>query len=210
LITANDGTGTRMLAVRLEPNTRVLESRIRLGGMRAAVTGSIDFSGMRVEKSDLIGEVGDYLKEPVFSAGAWRGSAAALGGLGAIIQLHREQILQRRREGDPHQQARFGLSMIKYETARLWMEKAARLACVEDDSAEAIVAYVNLARLAVEAACLDVVQNAQRSVGLSGFFAGSRLEMVCRDLAAYLRQPAPDETLTKAASYYFKSDFPAK
>jgi len=203
LITANDGSGTRMLAVRLQPDARVLASRIKLGGMRAAVTGSVDFSGMQVDAEDLIGEVGDYLKEPVFSAGAWRGSAAALGGLAALVRLHREQIVQRRREGDPHQQARFGRSMIAYETARLWMEKAARIACVEDAPADAIVAYVNLARLAVESACLEAMQIAQRSLGLSAFMAGSRMELLCRDLAAYLRQPAPDETLTKAASYYF-------
>ena len=203
LITANDGSGTRMLAVRLQPNTRVLESRIKLGGMRAAVTGSVDFSGMQVNTDDLIGEVGDYLKEPAFSAGAWRGSAAALGGLAALVQLHREQIVQRRRDGEPHQQARFGRSMIAFETARLWMEQTARIACVEDQGAEAIVAYVNLARLAVESACLDAMQIAQRSLGLSAFISGTRMELVCRDLATYLRQPAPDETLTNAASYYF-------
>ncbi len=208
LITANDRTGTRMLLVRLRPGERVLSSRLKLGGMRAAVTGSVDFSGMEVEQSDLIGEVGDYLREPAFSAGAWRGSAAALGGLAAIVECHREQILQRHREDDPHQRMRFGQNVIAYETARLWMVKVARLACVEDDSAEAIVAYVNLARLAVEAVCLEAMQTAQRSLGLSGFIAGSRMEMLCRDLGAYLRQPAPDETLTKAAAYYFRNAFP--
>jgi alkylation response protein AidB-like acyl-CoA dehydrogenase len=203
LITAADATGTRMLVVRLQPETRVLQSRIKLGGMRAAVTGSVDFFGMQVDPEDLIGQAGDYLKEPVFSAGAWRGSAAALGGLAALVQLHRDQILQRGRESDPHQQARFGQSVIAYETARLWMQKAARLACVEDEGAEAIVAYVNLARLAVEAVCLEAMQLAQRSLGLSGVIAGSRMELLCRDLATYLRQPAPDETLTKAADFYF-------
>jgi alkylation response protein AidB-like acyl-CoA dehydrogenase len=203
LITASDPTGTRMLAVRLARNSRVMESRIKLGGMRAAVTGSVDFSGMRVGEQDVIGQAGDYLREPVFSAGAWRGSAAALGGLKALLNLHREGILQRHREDDPHQQARFGAGVIAYETALLWMRRAARIACVEDDTPEAITAYVNLARLAVESACLDAMQLAQRSLGLSGFIAGGRFEQLCRDLATYLRQPAPDEALTKAASHYF-------
>jgi len=208
LITASDQTGTRMLVVRLSGENRVLESRIKLGGMRAAVTGSVDFSGMKADEQDLIGQPGDYLKEPAFSAGAWRGSAAALGGLKALLNLHRDGILQRRREGDPHQQARFGQAVIAYETALLWMRRAARLACVEDDTPEAIVAYVNLARLAVESACLDAMQLAQRSLGLSGFIAGSRFEQLCRDLATYLRQPAPDETLTRAASHYFSVGLP--
>jgi alkylation response protein AidB-like acyl-CoA dehydrogenase len=205
LITAADATGTRMLAVRLEPETRVLPSRIKLGGMRAAVTGSVDFSGMVVAESALIGKAGDYLKEPVFSAGAWRGSAAALGGLAALLNLHRDGIRQRHREHDPHQQARFGQAVIAYETSRLWMVQAARLACLEEHTPEAIIAYVNLARLAVEAACLEALQLAQRSLGLFGFIAGSKAELLYRDLATYLRQPAPDETLTKAASYYFAS-----
>jgi alkylation response protein AidB-like acyl-CoA dehydrogenase len=203
LITARDATGIRMLAVRLEPQTRVLASRIKLGGMRAATTGSIDFTGMSVPKTNLIGQAGDYLKEPVFSAGAWRGSAAALGGLTALLTIHRDGILQRRREADPHQQARFGQALIACETARLWMARTARIACLEEDSAEAIVAYVNLARIAVEAACLDAMQLAQRGLGLSAFLAGSRSELLLRDLATYLRQPAPDETLTKAAAFYF-------
>ncbi len=208
LITANDATGTRMLVVRLEAGARILQSRIKLGGMRAAVTGSVDFSGMAVADANLIGVAGDYLREPVFSAGAWRGSAAALGGLAALLNLHRDGILKRKRENDPHQQARFGQAMIAYESARLWMEQAALLACLEEDSAGAIVAYVNLARLAVESACLEALQLAQRSLGLFGFIQGSRTELLYRDLATYLRQPAPDETLTKAAAHYFANGLP--
>ncbi len=208
LVTASDAAGRRMLVVRLQPDNRVMQSHVQLAGMRAAITGSIEFSGMHVAHSDLVGEPGDYLKEPVFSAGAWRGSAAALGGLQALLQLYRNEILQRRREHDPHQQARFGQALIAYETSRLWMARAACIACVEDDTPEAIVAYVNLARLAVEAAALEALQLAQRGLGISAFIAGSRMEMLCRDLATYLRQPAPDETLTKAAAYYFADGLP--
>jgi alkylation response protein AidB-like acyl-CoA dehydrogenase len=125
-----------------------------------------------------------------------------------LLNLHRDGILKRKRENDPHQQARFGQAMIAYESARLWMEQAALLACLEEDSAEAIVAYVNLARLAVESACLEALQLAQRSLGLFGFIQGSRTELLYRDLATYLRQPAPDETLTKAAAHYFANGLP--
>jgi len=92
--------------------------------------------------------------------------------------------------------------MIAYETARLWMSRAARRACLEDGPPEAIVAYINLARIAVEAACLDAMRITQRSLGLGAFIAGHPAERVCRDLATYLRQPAPDETLDTAAGYY--------
>jgi alkylation response protein AidB-like acyl-CoA dehydrogenase len=205
LITAAKDTETRMLIVALEPGARVLPSPIKLGGMRAAITGSVDFSGMIVGPDALLGADGDYLREPVFSAGAWRGSAAALGGLTALVELHRDELRHRRRNADPHQRARFGQLLIALETANLWMREAALRGCLEDAPPEEITAYINLARLAVEAACLDALRLAQRGLGLNAFIAGSRAELICRDLATYLRQPAPDETLDKAAGYYFNA-----
>jgi alkylation response protein AidB-like acyl-CoA dehydrogenase len=204
LVTAASTAGAQMLVVALEPETRVMPSHIKLAGMRAAITGSVNFSGMQVAAEDLLGEAGDYLREPVFSAGAWRGAAAALGGLKALMHLHRAEILHRHRDADPHQQARFGQVVMAYETAYLWMRQAALHGCLEDDTAEAIVAYINLARLAVENAALDAMRHTQRSLGLAAFMAGHPAELLCRDLATYLRQPAPDETLAKAAEFYFR------
>jgi alkylation response protein AidB-like acyl-CoA dehydrogenase len=203
LITARIDDATRMLIVQLEPGARVLPSEIRLSGMRAAITGSMMFTGMAVTPQAFIGAAGDYLREPVFSAGAWRGSAAALGGLTALVELHRGEILRRGRDQDPHQRARFGQLMMAYETARLWMQSAARRGCLEDGTPQAVVAYVNLARLAVEAACLDAMRLTQRGLGLGAFIAGHPAERICRDLATFLRQPAPDETLDVAARHYF-------
>jgi alkylation response protein AidB-like acyl-CoA dehydrogenase len=205
LITAAQDTETRMLVVALEPGARVLPSPIKLSGMRAAITGSVDFSGMVVSPDALLGADGDYLREPVFSAGAWRGSAAALGGLTALVELHRDELRRRGRDADPHQRARFGQLLIAFESANLWMREAASRGCLEDAPPEEITAYINLARLAVEAACLDALRLTQRSLGLNAFIAGSQAELLCRDLATYLRQPAPDETLDKAAAYYFNA-----
>ena len=56
-----------------------------LQGMRAAVTGAVDFTGCETPAGGLLGQAGDYLREPDFSAGAWRGSAVALGGLSALL-----------------------------------------------------------------------------------------------------------------------------
>ncbi len=209
LVTAELCGGTRMLVVALAPGLRVLPSAIKLAGMRAAITGAVDFSGMQVAPEALLGEPGDYLREPVFSAGAWRGAAGALGGLTALVKLHRAELVQRKRDGDAHQQARFGQLVIAHETARLWMERAALHACLEDAPDKDVVAYVNLARLAVEAACLDGIKLVQRGLGLGAFAAGHPAERVMRDLATYLRQPAPDETLVKAAAFYVHAALPA-
>ena len=67
---------------------------------------------------------------------------------------------------------------------------------------EEAVAYVNLARTAIEAACLDAMRDIQRSLGLSAFMQGSQAERIARDLSTYLRQPAPDEVLVEAAGYF--------
>jgi alkylation response protein AidB-like acyl-CoA dehydrogenase len=207
LITATTPTGIQMLIVKLE-QTRVIPSKIKLAGMRAAVTGAVDFSGMEISPADVLGGEGDYLREPVFSAGAWRGSAGAFGGLTALVKLHRAELLDRGRDADPAQRARFGQMLIAHETARLWLRHAARRACLEDGPAAEIVAYVNLARLAIEAACLDAMRLTQRGLGLGAFIAGHKAERICRDLAVFLRQPAPDETLDKAAAYYFEAGLP--
>ncbi len=208
LVTAEMDGGIRMLVVALEPGMRVLPSAIKLSGMRAAITGAVDFSGLRVAPEALLGEAGDYLREPVFSAGAWRGAAGALGGLTALVKLHKAELLKRKRESDAHQQARFGQLVMAHETARLWMEQAALRGCLEDTPDDEIVAYINLARLAVEAACLEAIELVQRGLGLGAFAAGHQAERVMRDLATYLRQPAPDETLVKAADFYFRAALP--
>ncbi|RFD20955.1 acyl-CoA dehydrogenase, partial [Komagataeibacter melaceti] len=37
---------------------------------------------------------------------------------------------------------------------------------------------------------------------------GRAVEQVMRDLATYLRQPAPDETLTEAAAWFVDHEWP--
>lgn len=165
-------------------------------GMRAAVTGRVRFDGLR---GTPFGTPGDYLREPDLSTGAWRTSAVTLGGLEALAAAARTQLVSRGRHADPHQQARMGHVLIAEETARLWMHAAATRA--EDADSEAAVAYVNLARLAVERACLESMELIQRSLGLAAFLHPNPVERLCRDLATYLRQPAGDMVLTEAAAY---------
>jgi alkylation response protein AidB-like acyl-CoA dehydrogenase len=173
-----------------------------LQGMRAAVTGAVDFTGCEVAADALLGEPGDYLREPEFSSGAWRGSAVALGGLIALVEHTVEQLRDSGRLDNPHTRARLGHAFIARETSRLWVQAACRIA--EDPAAETghRVTTVGLARIAVEAACLDAMRLIQRSLGLSAFRQGTPIELICRDLSTYLRQPAPDEVLTEAAAWF--------
>jgi alkylation response protein AidB-like acyl-CoA dehydrogenase len=200
VITAQTEAGSQLVMVHLSSRTKVTERGVKLAGMRAATTGSVDFTGLEVGEEALIGEPDDYLREPAFSTGAWRSSAVALGGLGALIDMAKNELCSRGRADNPFQRMRFGQAVIAHETGRLWLLESVKR--VDSVSAEESVAYVNLARTAIEAACLDALRAVQRSLGLSAFMQGSKAERIARDLATYLRQPAPDEVLVEAAGYF--------
>ena len=203
LVTAQDEAGNiRMLVLPLGIGERVTPLPSPLAGMRAAVTGAVDFTGCEVAADALLGNPGDYLREPDFSAGAWRGSAVALGGLIALLDLAIEALRDSGRLDNAHTQGRIGQAIIARETSRMWVSAAARIA--EDTQADTDyrVATVGAARIAVETACLDAMRLIQRSLGLSSFRQGTPVERICRDLSTYLRQPAPDEVLTEAAMWF--------
>ncbi len=203
LVTACSPAGdTRMLVVPLGREQAAGAMPASLSGMRGACTGRHDFSGMVRPAEVLVGTPGDYLRQPEFSAGAWRGMAVALGGIDRLVSLFCAGLAARGRDGNPHQQVRIGEALIAQETASLWTRKAALVA--EGDRFEPgdVAATVNLARIACETAGLDVIRLVQRGLGLSAFLSGSPVERSLRDLATYLRQPAPDETLVEGAAWF--------
>jgi alkylation response protein AidB-like acyl-CoA dehydrogenase len=168
--------------------------------MRASATGAVDFTGIRVAPDEIIGGDGDYERQPFFSGGAWRFAAVQQGGMERLFALLRQHLRETKRGDDPHQAARFGEASIAVETARLWVHRAAGVADAPA-SAENTVAYVNLARLAVERAGLTLMELVHRSVGLQSFMRPHPIERISRDLATYLRQPGPDRALTTAAAW---------
>jgi alkylation response protein AidB-like acyl-CoA dehydrogenase len=206
LITAKDQNGMRMLVIPLEGEARISETGCPPHGMRAAITGSITFDGLPVLPDYLIGQPEDYMREPTFSAGAWRAIAVTLGGLEALVEAAREQLIARGRHADTHQIVRMGRAFIARETARLWVRRAALIAETGEEAPAGVTAYVNLARIAVETVVLETIQLVQRSLGLAAFLPPNPVERLMRDLATYLRQPAPDEALTEASSWLFDHD----
>jgi len=203
LVTARDDPDQppQMLLVELAPGERADLSPWRAQGMRASATGAVDFTGL---SADWIGQKGDYLRQPDFSGGAWRFAAVQCGGVEAVLGLLRAHLNHTGRGGDPHQSARLGQAAMAAETARLWVHSAAERAEAAAPPADT-VAYVNLARLAVERAALDVLELAQRSIGLQAFMRPNPIERVARDLATYLRQPAPDRALVGAAAHVLEA-----
>lgn len=210
LITARTEDGAvRMVVPELAPGERADLSGWVAHGMRASATGTLDFSGLAVDAAELIGAPGDYLRQPMFSAGAWRFAAVHLGGVERLLDELRAHLARTGRAADPYQLARVGEAAMAAETAHLWLERACRLA--EDPGAdpETAVAYVNLARLAVERAALEVLEHTHRSIGLACFLRTHPVERLSRDLATYLRQPAPDRALAQAAAHVLAAAVPA-
>lgn len=201
LVTVATPDGTRMAVLHLDRGEVVRPMRGLLHGMKASVNGWVGFDGVELAADALIGRPGDYLREPQLSTGAWRTMAVTLGGLEALVGLVGQQLRQKGRHGDALQQSRFGEMLIAQETALLWTQAAAR--CAEAGTAPVAdqVAYVNLARIAVEGACLDAMRLAQRSIGFGAYLTTNPMERVLRDLSVYLRQPAPDAVLTEAAQH---------
>ena len=212
-----DGT-SRMLVVTLDRlSERADLRRWRATGMRASASGAVDFTGCHVTEDDLLGGDGDYQREPDLSAGAWRFAAVHQGGVEALLEELRTHLRRTGRGGDPHQESRLGQAALACETARLWVMRAAEITAgigLEPDTDEAAamaapaVAYVRLARTAVERAALDTIELVQRSIGLQAFMRPNPVERIARDLATYLRQPGPDRALVEAARYVLRTERP--
>jgi len=211
IITATDEQNRRFLVMpRLHRGERADLSSWTAQGMRASATGAVDFSGIEVDPVEILGGDGDYERQPAFSGGAWRFAAVHLGGMERLFDLLRKHMRGTGRGADPHQAARLGQAAILTETARLWVERAADIAetRAEAQTLGQVVAYVNLARLAVEQAGLALMELVHRSIGLQAFMRPNPVERISRDLGTYLRQPGPDRALTNAAAWLLERDAP--
>jgi alkylation response protein AidB-like acyl-CoA dehydrogenase len=202
LVTARDEAGGVFMTIpKLRRGERADLSGWTAQGMRASGTGTVDFDGVRVLSEQIVGADDDYHRQPAFSGGAWRFCAVQLGGMEALLNCLRSHLIRTGRGDDPHQAARLGEAAILVETAYLWVQRAAAMAETVVREPEAVAAYVNLARSAVERAGLDLMELVHRSVGLPAFMRPHPIERISRDLATYLRQPGPDRALGAAAAW---------
>lgn len=171
-------------------------------GMHASSSHRIDFSGLMVTEDDLLGGPDDYHRQPWFAGGAIRFAAVQSGGAAALVEVTRQHLERLGRLADPYQQHRLGEMAIALEGARLWLARAGAVwdAALEDGAAahDRLVTYAHMTRTAVERAALQILDHAERSVGLPGMNRPHPLERLVRDLRMYLRQPAPDLALAEA------------
>lgn len=203
VLTVRHEGAEQLVIARLAPGLAG-EQVFDLHGVRSAATASIRLDGVEIGADQMIGGPGDYMRQPEISLGAWRPLAVMLGGFDALVDVLRKDLRRRGRTGDPHQRARFGRVVMLRETASLWVNHVAFLA--EAREGEPAAAQVKLARIAFEDAVTEAIQLAQRTIGMPGFVRPHAVERLSRDLATYLRQPAPDMVLDEAAGFYLGED----
>lgn len=178
-------------------------------GMRASVSYKLDFTGVELTADDLLGQPGDYFRQPHFSGGAIRFAAVQLGGAEALFDATRALLVSMNRTDDTYQKSRLAEMAYLIESGNQWIDTAGQKA---DDwrergaEADRVVGYANMTRTAIEEICLRVMQLAERSVGARGLMRPLPFERIHRDLTFYLRQPAPDATLADIGQYVLKTE----
>jgi alkylation response protein AidB-like acyl-CoA dehydrogenase len=180
-------------------------------GMRASASFRVDFTGLEIGPEDLLGQPGDYYRQPWFSGGAIRFAAVQAGGAEAVFDETRRFLQQLGRTDDPYQRQRLGEMSLLIAQAQHWLRAAAEFAARPgaETGAEATVAHANLVRSAIEDICLRVLPLAERCVGARGLLRPEPFERLHRDLTHYLRQPAPDAALADAGRYALAQTVPA-
>ena len=205
LVTARlpDGAKQLVLADLRGQDARVDNAAWRVRGMKGTMSGTLDFTGLRVASHERIGAPGDYEREPRFSAGAWRFTAVQLGAVEALLRHWRDHLVLTGKGDDPIQRLRFGQCVGAVRSAGLWVIQAALAAEAEGSDAVPLVLQT---RGLVEEAGLQVMEGAARGVGTASFFEGSRIDRITRDLGLYLRQPVPDQARDRAAAAWLEAD----
>jgi alkylation response protein AidB-like acyl-CoA dehydrogenase len=185
-------------------------------GMRATASCKVDFTDVILEESDLIGQAGDYYRQPWLTAGVVRFAAVQLGGAEALFTAARQFLQSINRTQDPYQEQRLGKMAIDITSGQLWLKGAATQLteyhsifagdpAVTHPQAVALVAYTNMVRTVIEQICMDAIQLTARSVGTRGLLPPHSIERIIRDLTLYLRQPAYDAALASVGRYVLAS-----
>lgn len=203
IVTVQPPSGDRRLAiVTADDPARTDASAWRVRGMRASMSGAYDLTGCTVDGDMLLGQPGDYDREPRFTSGAWRFIAVQLGGIEALLAETRAALSNAARV-DPLARVAFGQALVATRTAWLWVRQAALRAAAEADEAPA---FARMTRGVVERAGLDVMEHAARLIGTRSAFAGQRIDKIIRDLSLYLRQAGPDQVRDAAVIEWLDHD----
>lgn len=190
LVTVDRGGGRQLILLDLSRTPPAIDRGFwDVVGMRRSETHVVRWSDAAIEAGDLVGQPGDYLREPWFSGGALRFAAVQAGGIAALVDGTRDHLLATGRSGDPHQAGRLA-RLYALATAAADAVRAAAAGWFGDEAAR--LPLVAAARAAVYAAGGEAIALAQEAVGVQALFAANPLAATITDLSMYLRQPGPD------------------
>ena len=198
VVAINGEQGALLALAPANDPSRCDPSSWNVSGMRATRSGRYDFTGVELADDAVLGELGDYSREPHFEGGIWRYCAAHCGGAEALFAHFREALLERGRIEDPHQLDRIATGAIALETMRLWLWRAAK--AVETRDAKPDTATLSLlARQVTEDNCRTVLALVERGLGMAAHEEGTTIERIRRDLGLFLCQAQPDAKRQRAA-----------
>ncbi len=204
--------GWQMFVVPLDKvETGVDASFWRPLGMQSSRSFRVDFTNVEITENEIIGAPDDYYRQPFFSGGAIRFAAVQLGAAESLFDLTRKFLREINRTEDAFQQMRLGEMATAIESGNLLMKKSARifddyLADQNQARIGKVLNYAGMMRTAIEQICQDVMVRATRSIGSRGLLKPYHFERIIRDLTMYLRQAAPDATLTGIGRYVLESE----
>jgi hypothetical protein len=159
-------------------------------GMARSETHRVRWNGCGIETDDLIGQPGDYVREPWFGGGALRFASVQAGGVAAIFDKVRAHLIDTGRAADPHQAGRLSVLYGEAQAAAGAVRAAAGAWFDAPDPRK--LALVSAARVAVYEAADKAITIAQQAVGVQAMFVGHPLAATLTDLTVYIRQPGPD------------------
>lgn len=166
-------------------------------GMQRSETHRVRWAGTPVAAAALIGQPGDYVREPWFSGGALRFTAVQAGGIAALVDRVRDHLVTANRAADPHQAGRLAELYEAAQAASATVRAAVEGWFAEPDARLALVA---VARATVYAQGDRALRIAQQAVGVEAMFTDHPLAAAIADLMVYLRQPAPDAQRMQAGA----------
>jgi alkylation response protein AidB-like acyl-CoA dehydrogenase len=194
-------------------------------GMRATASFKVDFTGVELDASALIGKPSDYFRQPWLTTGVIRFAAVQLGGAEALFDETRQYLQSLNRASDPYQRERLGRMAIALESGNIWLRSAAEFVkgyalifagdpaqssnSASSDQSDKLVTYANMVRTAIEQICIDMIQLCERSVGTRGLLPPHSMERIIRDLTLYLRQPVFDGALANVGQFALSRSAPA-
>lgn len=198
IITASKPQGKQMIIAHLNKyNLKEDFSYWDPLGMEGSRSCRFDFTGIKIETSQLLGNIDDYEKEPDFTGGAARFAAVQLGAVEGVIEDTIFHLTKNKRARDPYQKHRIAKLQILRTRGNLWLERAGEITDQKNKDPEAYINFSDLFRTEIRQTAQEVLNICEYAIGLQSMMGDHPLQQKIRDLMVYLKQPGPDAALCR-------------